>query len=140
MGDWVKADACAIEDKRQAIAKLDAKPLDPFEMQENIDKRKSLVAGIESIVEQNRQEALADPTNAGKTQAKAVQERIGAILDTRAGEGGQIVREGLEQTLKSKGAAIIAMANGSLADAAARRLLEMEETETTNDRHRSHPF
>jgi hypothetical protein len=132
LGDWVKADACAIEDKRRAIAKLDAQPLDPFEMQENIDKRKSLVAGIESIVEQNRQEAVADPNSAGKTQAQAVQERIGAILDTRAGEGGQSVREGLEKTLKSKGGAIIAMADGSLADAAARRLLQMEETETTD--------
>jgi hypothetical protein len=131
MGNWAKADACAIEDKRQAIAKLDASPVDPFNIDERKEKREKLVAGIEAVVEQNRQEAIVDAESSGKTRAQATKERLGAIMETRVGEGGASVGEGLKATLKTKGEAIVAMGNGSLVQAAALRLLDMEKSEST---------
>jgi hypothetical protein len=131
MGNWAKADACAIEDKGQAIARLDSSPVDPFKIDERNEKREKLVAGIEAVVEQNRQEAIRDAESSGKTHAQATKERLGAIMESRVGEGGASVGEGLQATLKTKGEAIVAIGNGSLVEAAALRLLEMEKSEST---------
>jgi hypothetical protein len=127
-GNWALADACALEDHRRA---LDALASDPFSAISAHEKRKQLIAGIEGIVEMNRQEAIA--ANPGMAANQAVQERLGKILGTQAGEPGQTLGDELAKTLgPTTGGAIAAMTNGSLIEAAARRLLEMEATHTTN--------
>jgi hypothetical protein len=128
-----KADACAIEDKRRAIAALADKPIDPFHPTALLDERKKLMAGIEDIAEMNRREAMADPLNAGKSAAQAVQERMAKVLSVQDGDAGHTLGDELKATLGVAGSGSLrAMVSGSLTAAAAWQLLQMEVDRTTS--------
>ncbi|MEP6640765.1 MAG: hypothetical protein ABJB93_02540, partial [Gaiellales bacterium] len=131
--NWAKADACAIEDKRRAIAALAEKPPDLLNPMAVLDERKKLAAGIEEIVEMNRREAMVDPANAGKTAAQAVQERLAQVLSVKDGDAGHTLGDELKATLGPAGSgAMRAMVSGSLTAAAAWQLLQMEIDHTTS--------
>jgi hypothetical protein len=133
-GSWRNADALAIEEKRIALDELAEKAKeDPFAAIEAKEKRKDLIAGIESIVDQNRREAEADPANAGKSQAQAVQERMSQLLGASSAEPGKNLGEALAKSMGPvDSGAITAMLNGSLVQSAAQRLVAMEQHETTS--------
>ena len=98
------------------------------------DSRKALAADIDVIVERNRQEALADPANDGKSSAEAVQARLQAILSIQGSEGaGSTLGKELAKTLgPTQGGALMAMLGGNLVEAAAREMLELERTKSIN--------
>src|SRR5581483_1471740 len=139
-GNIALADACAIEDKRRQIEELESKRSDRDDIYAQVgnraldDKRKELTAGIEAILDRNRLEAMADPANAGKTTAQAVQERLGHILATRGPDAGLTLGDELAKTLgpSKGGGATAAMLNGSVVDVAAQQLLELEATHQTS--------
>ncbi len=132
-GNAVLADACAIEDKRRALDELASKPLDPFHPDAREKERARLLGGIEGIVEMNSRDAVEDPANQGKPVAQAMQERLAAILGTPTGDAGRSLGDALATTLGPvTGGAIATMAaGGSVAEVAARRLLEMEASHMT---------
>ena len=86
-GDHVGADVIAIEAKRRKLEELqqaedEAPGMYKDALHDATKKdRNKLIAGIDAIVETNRQEALNDPANAGKTSSEAIRERLSAILD-----------------------------------------------------------
>lgn len=117
-GDIAGADACLIEEKRQEIEALDAADAkigdDLFSLakkEENRKKRQALTADIMGVVEQHRQEALAeagaDPTSSVSAGA-AVAERVGKLLQKVPGGGSDNLGALLEKTLDRRNAAAIA--------------------------------
>lgn len=129
-GDFAKADALAIEEKRRKLDTLNSYkeagiPIDD-------DERKKLVDGITGMLEQNRQEAMAGKT--GAEAEKAVSQRIKAILSTPHAEPGRTLGDELARTLKGTSAVgvVAAMSDGSAAKLAASRLVEMEIRDTTS--------
>jgi hypothetical protein len=133
-GNLAAADAWAIEEKRRKLMEL-AKARGGGVFQGAIQaERRKLLAGIEEILELNRQEALRDPTNVGKSAAQAINDRLAAILATATADqqtlGGQ-----LSQTLGSTWvASAVAPADDGVAAGrlAARQLAAMEEMGTTD--------
>jgi|GEM_PF-6935247 len=138
VGNWAAADAIAIEEKRRALEGLRQREANPFTADKARAERARLVAGIESIVETNRQEALADPENAGLSADEATKRRLGGIFSIQSGDAGTSLGAALQATLaatsggKERGAALAALLDGSFVRASAERLREMERTGTTN--------
>jgi len=132
LGNRAVADAIAIEEKRLAIEALKSKERDPWEAHKVAGQRDALAKGIQGILDMNRQEAIADPANAGRTADQAVSERLDAILDVKAAEPGQTLGSTLYATLGPVGGlAIVATVDGTLVHAAATKLLQMELEGTT---------
>ena len=153
MGNWAQADAIAIEDKRRAIeelnkeeAKLDG-DVDPLMRgEEEIlnkqreKKKEELTGDIGAIIDMNRQEALADRANAGKSSSDAVAERVNKILGQQDGEVGTSLGDQLNTTLgREHAAGITAIGDqwntaggASLAVSAGYELAAMEKAGTTN--------
>ncbi|MGD9573014.1 MAG: hypothetical protein AB7V62_14090 [Thermoleophilia bacterium] len=133
LGNTAMADAIAIEEKRLRIEELEKVKLDPWRAQSAASERTKLVAGIEGILEMNRQEAIADPANARLTADQAVTARMDAILDLTEKETGQSVGQRLYATLGPVQGIIVAKTiSGSLVDSAAYELVRMEAERTTS--------
>jgi hypothetical protein len=153
-GDWARADAFAIEDKRRSIEALtkeeqaDAEP-DSSPMGEMIrqqrqkqraNKKAELSGDIEGILDNDRREALADTANLGKSSAQAVAERLNQVLGQRVGESGAELGADLNTALPREHAGIIAHAADSwntsgsdaLIESAAVELVAMEKDHTTS--------
>ena len=104
-GNTAGADACAIEDKRRQIDELNRQEeqaksgvlneaagylglpaggsaVPDYLAQQRAKRKEELTAGIESVIDQNRREALTDPANAGKRAG--VGDRRAADEDPRA--------------------------------------------------------
>jgi hypothetical protein len=147
-GNPAQADACAIEDKRRRIAELNQQDASmigyglPFEAlrEQRRKERQELTAGIQSIVELNKREALADPANAGRAAGEAVGERLRKIMSQQAGEAGSTLGSQLAGTLDKEDAAVIgsltdpwnSSGSGSLVRAAAAQLAADEKNGTTS--------
>ncbi len=133
LGNWAMADAIAIEEKRRRIEELDEKAKDdPFRAFAAQEERKKLSGEIGGILDMNRQEAMADPANAGKTADQAVNARLDAILNVKGAEEGQTLGSSLYATLGPvQGLMIVATVKATLVDTAAMKLLQMEMEGTT---------
>jgi hypothetical protein len=161
-GNTAGADACAIEDKRRQIDELNRQEqqakggvlneaasylglpagglaIPDYLAQERAKRKEELTAGIESIIEQNRQEALADTANAGKQAGVAIAERLTKILGQQDGDPGNTLESQLTATLGAGRAAAITTAakvprsggSDSLIESAAAALAETERSNTT---------
>ena len=143
--DWAKADACAIEAKRQAILTLEAsRPDDLLSSAVSfasgpsantgaiIDAgKKALEGDIEQILEQNKREAIADPANAGKSAEQAVQERLSAILSVKGPDPSKTLGEELASTLgPARGGTVNALLQGDLVRAAGSQMLALETSKS----------
>jgi hypothetical protein len=135
-GDAAKADAHAIEAKRRALADLEAKraagDLSVPEAWSFEGKRRQLIDGITGTVEANRHAAIADPANAGKPADQAVKEQLAHVMAMPVGPAGAKLEDELAFTLKGTEAAGIVVADHSLVETSARRLLELEARHATD--------
>ncbi len=139
LGNTAMADAIAIEEKRLRIEALEKQQqqfrYDPWGTgaKSAAAERTKLVAGIEGILEMNRQEAIADPANARLTADQAATARMDAILDLTEKETGESVGQRLYATLGPVQGIIVAKTiSGSLVDSAAYELVRMEAEDTTS--------
>ena len=142
-GNTAQADACAIEDKRRRIEELDRPQEAPLGYdllaEQRRKEKQELTQGIQSIVELNRREALADPANAGRTAGEAVADRLRAITGQQDGAAGTTLGSELARTLDKEDAAAIGAATdpwstgtSGLVRAAAAELAADEKNGTTS--------
>jgi hypothetical protein len=143
IGNLAQADACAIEDKRRQIEEL-TKPVDgPYGFvleEQRKEKRQKLTGDIQAILDLNRREALADPTNAGRGAGEVIAERLATIVDQQHGEAGNTLGAELARTLGPQDAAVLAAAtdrwntggSDNLIEAAAAQLAADEKAGRTS--------
>ena len=134
-GKWPEADAWAIEGKRRKLVELAKSSLAMLSEDAARGERNKLAAEIEAILEQNRQEALKDPSNAGKSAAQAINDRLTAVLATITTKDQKALGGQLAESLGSTWVAAAVAPASDGADSgkqAARRLLEMEVSGTTS--------
>jgi hypothetical protein len=129
-GEIAKADAVAIEDKRRQIEELNKQDaevesrstaetgfrllagvstLDALAAEKRRKQREELTGEIEAILEQNKQEALADQSNLGKQSGEVIAARLTTILNQGDAEG-HTLRGLLTATLSPRSAEAIAAA------------------------------
>jgi hypothetical protein len=154
LGNTAQADACAIEDKRRQIEKLNkqdeadkdapsgfaaSSAMQQFRQRERQKKREALTGDITAIVELNKREVL-DDENETRSPGVAIAERLNKILQQQAGEVGNTLGSQLRSTLgKEHAASIDALVDAwnvsgswSLVESAAAELAAMEKAKTTN--------
>ena len=129
-GEIAKADAVAIEDKRRQIEELNKQDaevesrstaetgfrllagvstLDALTAEKRRKQREELTGEIEAILEQNKQEALADQSNLGKQSGEVIAARLTTILNQGDAEG-HTLRGLLTATLSPRSAEAITAA------------------------------
>ena len=164
LGHLPQADAVAIEIKRRKIEELNRQDeeekarkaqlsgqilgilpatsgVDAYLADKRRKERLKLTGDIQSIIEQNKREALADPANDARQAGDAIAARLGAILGQQAGEPGETLGAKLATTLQPASYSAIAAAldpranaGDLLVNSAAARLVELEANGTTNHR------
>ena len=148
-GDHARADACAIEAKRQSIeaiaqdeqadAALDDTMAGELIRTQREKKKAELSGEVESILDMNRREALADTTNRGKSSSQAVADRLNSILGQRVGDSAATLGSNLATSLPREHAGIVAAATdtwntsgaSALVQSAAAELVSMEKEHAT---------
>jgi len=150
-GDAARADAFAIEDKRQQIEQV-AKDYDMLsaslagegvsdEALRDQERRRQqeLTRDIQAIIERNKQEALKEAASTGQNAGEAVAERINKLMQMQVSVPGHTLGADLSTSLASEDAAVVAAltdpsASGSanLVQAAAAQLAADEQAGTTS--------
>lgn len=143
-GEWLQADAYALEGLRQALEVIDE--VDDSSIVSVASKlsgagaatakwvtggREAVLAKIDEIVARNRSEAITKAEGTLTSPSDASSARVTELLSVRTGQGGS-VGDALAQTVGAKKAAeYTALAKGDVVEAYARRLAETESRKAT---------
>ncbi len=156
-GNVPQADAWAIEDKRRKIEALNKQDQEMSSygtlgaltgggvyydvLKEQRRKQKQeLTAGIQQIIELNKQEAQKEAAGTGRSAGVVVAERLNKLLGQQDGEIGNTLGSELDRTLGKEDAAVInamadtwnASGNANIIQAAAAQLAADEKAGTTS--------